>query len=586
MAAPSSDNVDLDYNTWDHSALVARVQDLERQLRSHTTSIRPFLSSAPSVSANSQNSSVSASRRLKPFDPSRHSTRHIALKFAYLGQSYNGFEHANGNRTPLPTVEEVLWKALRRAKLIWPPSEERIEVQYGAATRMKRPVQISWEGCQYSKCGRTDRGVSAFGQVIGIRVRSNRSQTLTATVPKVTSDIGNGDQIAQDKALSTDEEQSAKNDTDDNFDDIKDELPYIAILNSILPSDIRVLAWCPHPPPDFDARFSCRERRYKYFFTNPAFAPTPGAIGLQDSQGRKAMQREGWLDIETMREAAQLLVGSHDFRNLSKIDPSKQMTNFTRRITYADIEVVHQQNGPVSFSKWDQRANSNLLTAAEKPTEKSSSSMSGPQTLSFTVHGNAFLWHQVRCMVSILLLIGQGLEKPSLISELLDTERNKCRPNYEMAVEVPLVLWDCVFPQSGSTAIEDGLDWIYAGDARSIGPLSNKGDTKFGLGGTVEEIWKLWRKRKIDEILCSTLLDLAVEQGDGSSRARSGFADPDSVKIRSQKAFEGRDGARYIGKYIPVMKKEKMKPVETQNTKWRDGQGARRQLRQSKAPLG
>lgn len=32
-----------------------------------------------------------------------------------------------------------------------------------------------------------------------------------------------------------------------------------------------------------------------------------------------------------------------------------------------------------------------------------------------------FLWHQVRCIMGVLLLIGQKLEKPDVISHLLDT---------------------------------------------------------------------------------------------------------------------------------------------------------------------
>lgn len=31
-----------------------------------------------------------------------------------------------------------------------------------------------------------------------------------------------------------------------------------------------------------------------------------------------------------------------------------------------------------------------------------------------TVRGSAFLWHQVRCMVAVLFMIGQGLESPDV----------------------------------------------------------------------------------------------------------------------------------------------------------------------------
>ena len=38
--------------------------------------------------------------------------------------------------------------------------------------------------------------------------------------------------------------------------------------------------------------------------------------------------------------------------------------------------------------------------------------------------GQAFLWHQVRCIVAILFLVGQGKEDTTIIKELLDVERN------------------------------------------------------------------------------------------------------------------------------------------------------------------
>ena len=44
-----------------------------------------------------------------------------------------------------------------------------------------------------------------------------------------------------------------------------EELPYCKILNSLLPSDIRIIAWAPVSE-HFSARFSCRKRSYKYWF--------------------------------------------------------------------------------------------------------------------------------------------------------------------------------------------------------------------------------------------------------------------------------------------------------------------------------
>lgn len=41
-----------------------------------------------------------------------------------------------------------------------------------------------------------------------------------------------------------------------------------------------------------------------------------------------------------------------------------------------------------------------------------------------TIEGQAFLWHQVRAIMAILLLVGEGKEKPEIVAELLDVEKN------------------------------------------------------------------------------------------------------------------------------------------------------------------
>lgn len=41
-----------------------------------------------------------------------------------------------------------------------------------------------------------------------------------------------------------------------------------------------------------------------------------------------------------------------------------------------------------------------------------------------TIKGKAFLWHQIRCIMAILFLIGQNKEEPVVINELLDISEN------------------------------------------------------------------------------------------------------------------------------------------------------------------
>lgn len=50
-----------------------------------------------------------------------------------------------------------------------------------------------------------------------------------------------------------------------NYRQTHSELNYVAMLNRVLPIDIRVLAWAPVPL-NQSARYDCRQRTYKYFF--------------------------------------------------------------------------------------------------------------------------------------------------------------------------------------------------------------------------------------------------------------------------------------------------------------------------------
>jgi len=159
----------------------------------------------------------------------------------------------------------------------------------------------------------------------------------------------------------------------------EEELRYTHILNRVLPPDIRALAWAPVEP-DFSARFSCLKRTYRYFF--------PCAD----------------LDVALMHAAAQRYVGTHDFRNLCKMDVANGVVNFQRTILSAGVT-------------WVERGEE---TGPEDPF----------RLCQFEVTGQAFLYHQVRCMMAILFLIGQRMESPEIIDELLDVEKNPQKPQY------------------------------------------------------------------------------------------------------------------------------------------------------------
>ncbi|CAK9007653.1 Putative tRNA pseudouridine synthase C25B8.05 [Durusdinium trenchii] len=258
-----------------------------------------------------------AKRRKKgqrDFDWSKATFQHFVLKMAYVGTNY----HGNAWQDPkiCPTVEAALFEALMKTRLI----QDRTS-------------------CNFSRCGRTDKGVHAAGNYIALKLRLKPG--------------------------------------DEDFD-------YPGMLNAVLPMDVRILA-CARAPETFDARFSCLYRAYQYYF------PYAGE------------------DLDRMRRAAEHFVGEHDFRNFCKMD-IENVSNYRRKV----------------------------LSVSVRP--------SGAAVAMFAVTGMAFLWHQVRCMAAVLLLIGAGLEEVEVVKELLDVEKWPRKPLYEPADESGLVLRDCGFP--------------------------------------------------------------------------------------------------------------------------------------------
>ena len=512
------------YQSWTKNGLIQKVKELEAELRN-----RPVPEPKPENEIQPQNEEADAAKKsTKPkgkrkMDPSKYSTRYIALKLAYLGKNYGGFEfQAMANA---PSIEEELWNALTKACLIF-PNDERV---------------VDFECCEYSKCGRTDKGVSAFGQVIGLRVRSNRP------LPKKRRRLSEaGEAMVIDEQSAENVEESMEDETS-TFDPVKDELQYPRLLNRVLPPDIRILAWCPSPPPDFSARFSCRERQYRYFFTQPAFTPEPSAGGA----------RNGWLDIEAMREAAKRYEGEHDFRNFCKIDPGKQITNFVRTIYETDIEEVRDVSSALPYLSGSQFAPAEGLPA---------DSTAYPKVYSFNVRGSAFLWHQIRHMVAVLFLAGQRLEKPDIVTTMLDVANNPCKPNYVMADEVPLVLWDCIFPGENDVPVEptakktDGLDWVYLADDPAL--------SKPGPFGVMDGMWAYWRERKLDELLSNQLLQLVSTQRSKDPSRQVTRPEPTGKQVNSVIVYEGGNGGRMGGRYVPLMKKDKLQSPEEQNERY------------------
>ncbi|GAA6185182.1 tRNA pseudouridine(38-40) synthase TruA [Aliiglaciecola sp. 2_MG-2023] len=143
-------------------------------------------------------------------------------------------------------------------------------------------------------------------------------------------------------------------------------------VNTHLPKDIAV-KWAKQVSPDFHARFSAVGRRYRYIIYNNPFRPAILAGGLTH------MYTE--LDHQKMHEAAQCLVGEHDFS--------------------AFRASLCQANSPV------RRLEHIQVTRRG-------------QYIMIDVQANAFLHHMVRNITGSLAVIGSGEQPVEWMKKLLD----------------------------------------------------------------------------------------------------------------------------------------------------------------------
>lgn len=152
-------------------------------------------------------------------------------------------------------------------------------------------------------------------------------------------------------------------------------------LNNYLPDDIAVKS-VKEAGPRFHARYNAIGKTYCY----TCFAGEVKSV----FDRRYYTRLDEMPDIETMREAADLLKGEHDFRNFCVNPRMKKST--VRNVDRIDIV---NEGGYIYF----------------------------------TFHGTGFLQNMVRIMVGTLLEVGYGRVSKEFVQEVLDaTERKKAGP--------------------------------------------------------------------------------------------------------------------------------------------------------------
>lgn len=178
--------------------------------------------------------------------------------------------------------------------------------------------------------GRTDAGVHALGQVANFHTHST---------------------------MSTDE--------------------MLAYINQYLPEDIAVVE-AEEVPERFHSRLNAKGKRYTYRVWNSSL---PNVFWR-----RFAHTIPEELDLQVMQEAAEYLLGEHDFKSFTSTKKGKKST--VRRIDRIGID----KEGDM---------------------------------ITFTYEGNGFLYHMVRILTGTLLEVGRGVRSPQSISELINAKNRE-----------------------------------------------------------------------------------------------------------------------------------------------------------------
>ena len=167
-------------------------------------------------------------------------------------------------------------------------------------------------------------------------------------------------------------------------------------LNTHLPADIRVL-FSEEVDPEFHARFSAKEKQYRYFVQTGPHA---------DVFARKySLHAYMPLDLDIMQQAAALVAGTHDFSAF--MSTGREVETAVRTVT---------------LSRWEKQG----------------------RFLVYTVQGNGFLYNMVRILVGTIVGIGSGRIPPDSMEKALSTlSRKDAGPT---APPHGLVLWRVKYP--------------------------------------------------------------------------------------------------------------------------------------------
>ena len=256
----------------------------------------------------------------------------LRIDLGYDGSGFHGF----ARQVDVVTVQGTLEGALTRV----------CGLVAGPSVRGRSALPIVDERVATTCAGRTDAGVHALAQVVHVDVDATWSEAAARVVSQAT-DLPDAVRRRLDALVG----------------------PAITVW-SVTPVDA-----------DFDARFSARERRYRYVLTDH---------DRVDPRGRQYRWDVGEsLDVSAMHAAAQVLVGEHDFASLCRRADGGHTRRRIDEITVRRTTQADRRTGVV------------------------------PGEVHVALRGPAFCHQQVRSLTGCLVEVGRGRRPAAWLGDVL-----------------------------------------------------------------------------------------------------------------------------------------------------------------------
>lgn len=306
------------------------------------------------------------------------------------------------------------------------------------------------DSAKFHRCGKADQGFNPFNQIVSVVVRSQHNSGLGVLPPE-----GHAAPIKEEPNYDSLDEGN-----------IQHEIQYTELVNEVLPAEMRVVAWCPTQL-GYPQRFDSPICIYKYFFPR------------------------GNLNIQVMEEAAQHLLGRHNYTSLYKKDATKALKCLYRNVysvaispSCCDLRAkdnsrplcdsveyirIHTQTGSENDidneSEFEtkescrqkcgklverrKRATGDIRSCAvaaatKRHNCKKAVSSDGYDMCLINIKGQDFLMEELRKIIAMLFHVGEGKASADSMLHLLDVKNNRIS-QHSMASEVPLNLYQTIF---------------------------------------------------------------------------------------------------------------------------------------------